>query len=81
MRETLHEKKWYPYAVAACIAVVVYVALTHLDTVFDVAACLIKSTDLTSHLFRYCQSRSIVACSIDPFTRRELFYVSLDVCI
>ena len=38
MREKLHEKKWYPYAVAACIAVVVYVALTHLDTVFDVAA-------------------------------------------
>ena len=38
MREKLRDKKWYPYTVAACIAVVVYVALTHLATVFDVAA-------------------------------------------
>ena len=38
MREKLHDKKWYPYAVAACIAVVLYVILTHLATVFDVAA-------------------------------------------
>lgn len=31
MKEKLRDKKWYPYTVAACIAVTLYVALTHLD--------------------------------------------------
>ena len=30
MKEKLRNKKWYPYAAAACIAVVLYVILTHL---------------------------------------------------
>ena len=38
MRGKLRDQKWYPYTVAACIAVAVYVALTHLTTVFDVVA-------------------------------------------
>ena len=37
MKKRLHEKTWYPYAVAACIAVTLYVALTHLSAVLGVA--------------------------------------------
>ena len=33
--EKRREKKWYPNAVAACVAVAFYVLLTHLDTVAD----------------------------------------------
>ena len=29
--EKMRDKKWYPYTVAACAAVILYVALTHLD--------------------------------------------------
>ena len=33
MREKLGDKKWYPQTVALCIAVLLYVSLTHLDKV------------------------------------------------
>lgn len=33
MKEKLRDKKWYPYAIAACIAVAVYVVLTHLSSI------------------------------------------------
>ncbi len=33
-RKSIRERKWYPYAVAACIAVTLYVALTHLTEIF-----------------------------------------------
>ena len=32
-RQALRERAWYPYTVAACIAVVLYVALTHLRVI------------------------------------------------
>ena len=34
MKKKLSDAKWFPYAVAACIAVVLYVTLTHLGVVF-----------------------------------------------
>ena len=34
MREKLREKKWYSYGAAACIAVVLYVALMNLSTIW-----------------------------------------------
>ena len=33
MKDKLRQKKWYPYAVAACIAVAFYVILTHLGSI------------------------------------------------
>ncbi|MBE7009019.1 MAG: AI-2E family transporter [Ruminococcaceae bacterium] len=33
MKDKLRNRQWYPYAVAACIAVALYVALTHLSTI------------------------------------------------
>ncbi len=33
MKEKLRDKKWYPYTVTACIAVTLYVALTHLSSI------------------------------------------------
>ncbi|MBE7004066.1 MAG: AI-2E family transporter [Ruminococcaceae bacterium] len=33
MKDWLHGKNWYPYTVAACIAVTLYVALTHLSAI------------------------------------------------
>lgn len=33
-KSPLKERTWYPYAVAACIAVVLYVVLTHLGTIW-----------------------------------------------
>ena len=35
-RKKLTEKKWYPAAVAICIGVVLYVALTHLPAISNV---------------------------------------------
>lgn len=37
MKEKLREKKWYPYTVALCIAVILYVALTHLGAILGAA--------------------------------------------
>ncbi len=33
MKEKLRDKKWYPHALAACIAVALYVALSHLSSI------------------------------------------------
>lgn len=33
MKKKITEKEWYPYAVAACIAVALYILLTHLSTI------------------------------------------------
>lgn len=33
MKEKLRDKKWFPYTVAACIAVALYVVLTHLSSI------------------------------------------------
>lgn len=33
MKNRIRDQKWYPYAVAACIAVALYVALTHLGVI------------------------------------------------
>ena len=33
--ERIRDRKWYPYAVAACIAVAFYVSLTHLDVIWN----------------------------------------------
>lgn len=38
MRGKLRDQKWFPYTLAACIAVALYVILTHLTTIFDVVA-------------------------------------------
>lgn len=35
MREKLSDKKWYPYAAAACIAVALYVALVHMSSIIS----------------------------------------------
>lgn len=35
MRKKITEKAWYPYAVAACIAVALYVLLSHLGTITE----------------------------------------------
>lgn len=37
MKEKLRDKKWYPYAVAACVAVALYVVLTHLSSILGAA--------------------------------------------
>ena len=41
MRQRLRDKKWFPYTLAACIAVTLYVALTHLPSVLKAAAMFI----------------------------------------
>ena len=41
MKEKLRDKPWFHYAVALCIAVTLYVILTHLKTVFDAVGTFI----------------------------------------
>lgn len=41
MRNKLRETNWYPYAVAACIAVLLYVALTHLNVIGHVTGVFV----------------------------------------
>lgn len=41
MRKKLRETNWYPYAVAACIAVLLYVALTHLNVIGHVTGVFV----------------------------------------
>ena len=55
MREKLPDKKWFPYTLAACIAVVLYVTLTHLPSVLKVVATFIGffSTPLLGCVLAY----------------------------
>ena len=51
------------------------------DSVLGVGVCLLKTTDMSTHLLADCKAGCVVGCGVDGVTGRELFDCFCDVVV